>query len=38
MGEQVAAGTLNKNKPKAQFEFSEWCVTTLSESESQDEA
>ena len=38
MGEQVAAGTLNKNKPKGQFEFSEWHVTTLSESESQDEA
>ena len=38
MGEQVAAGTLNKNKPKARFEFSEWCVTALSESESQDEA
>ena len=38
MGEQVAARTLNKNKPKAKFEFSERRVTTLSESESQDEA
>ena len=26
MGEQVAAGTLNKNKPKGQFEFSDQGV------------
>ena len=32
MGEQVAARTLNENKLKAQFEFSERRVTTLSES------